>query len=79
MRWLSAPANESVVYDQHNHRANHCHKHAVNVESGHAGVTDSVKKPTSNNRPDDTEDNIQQNAFTTLIDQLTGDETGDQS
>jgi hypothetical protein len=79
MRWLSAAANESVVYDQHNHRTNHSDKHAVNVESSHARVTERVKKPTSNDRPDDTEDNIQQNTFTTLIDQFTGDESGDQS
>ena len=79
MRWLNAPANESVVYDQHNHRTNHSDKHAVNVESSHAGMTESVEKPTSNYRPDDTEDDIQENAFTSLIDQFTGDESADQS
>jgi hypothetical protein len=79
MRWLDAPAKESVVYDQHNHSANHSHEHAINVESSHASVTNSVEQPTSNDRPDDSEDNIQQNTFTALIDQFTGDESGDQS
>jgi len=79
MRWLNAPAKKSVVYDQHNHRTNYSDEHAVNVESGHARVTESVKKPTSNDSPDDPEGNIQQKTFTTLIDQFTGDESGDQS
>jgi len=79
MRWLSAPANKSVVYDQHDHRADYSDEHAVNVESSHAGVTESVENPTANDRSDDPENNIQHNAFTALIDQFTGDESADQS
>jgi hypothetical protein len=79
MRWLHAPAKESVVYDQHNHGANHSDEHAIDVESSHASVAESIEKPTSNDRPDDSQDDIQQNTFTALVDQFTGNEPGDQS
>jgi len=68
-----------MVNHQHDDRANDCDDHAVKVEAGNPARAESAEDEASDDRPDNTEDNIQEKPFARFVDDLAGDETGDET
>jgi len=67
-----------VVEEQHDDGAGHRHEHAVDVEAGHPGRPELVEQDADDDRADDAEHDVEQQALALLVDHLAGDEAGDQ-
>src|SRR3954452_1207349 len=73
-----AAAGQEMVDDQHDDGADHRHEHAVDVEAGHAGRPELVEQEAADHRADDAEHDVEQQALALAVDNLAGDEAGDQ-
>ena len=76
---LDTSANECVVQDEYDYGADYGYQNAVEVDAGHSGHSELLKKKSTNHRPDNAEDDIEQHAFAGLVDDLAADESRDQS
>src|SRR3954468_12581111 len=74
-----ATAGQEMVDDQHDDGTDHRHEHAVDVEAGHARRPELVEQKAADHRADDAEDDVEQQALALAVDDLAGDEAGDQT
>jgi hypothetical protein len=72
-------AYHGVVDEQDDDRANHGHEHAVKVEAGNPGPAKRSEEPPADYRTDDPEHDVQHHAFASLVDDLAGNETSDET
>jgi len=61
---------DGVIGNQDYDRANDRHTEAVEVKSGHAMCSEEAKEPSSNNRTDDSEDDVEDETFSRFVDDL---------
>ena len=67
-----------MVDHQDDDSADYCHHHAVEIEAGDAAGSDGSEDEAANNRADDAEHDVEEEAFAGFVDDLAGDETGNQ-
>ena len=68
----SDPAN-GVPDDQHDNRADDRDKQAIEVEAGYPHVSELIEKPSTYHRADDSEHDVQQQAFAALVHDFAAD------
>ena len=68
-----------MVDDQHDNRANHGNKHAVEVETGNPSGAELREQKAAYNGTDNAKDDVEDQTFAGLIHDLAGDEPGDQT
>jgi len=73
------PAPYGVIQNQDNHGANHCHKQAIEIYTGHAMCSEDAEKITSNYGTDDSQYDVQKYAFASLVDQFAAYKSGKQT
>src|SRR5947209_1457378 len=73
------PANERMIDDQHNNCANHRNEDAVQVYSAYPMSAEHAEKPSAYHCPDDSENDVEENSLSGVIDDLASDEARDQS
>jgi hypothetical protein len=76
---VRAPSHDCVIDDQHNDRADYSDKHAVNIETGHAGRAHRSENKASDNCSDYAKDDVQKKPLTGSVDDFTGDKSGDEA
>src|SRR5690348_10964217 len=74
-----AAGKQQVVDDQEHDRANHGDPQAVEVESGHSGHAEPAEQPAADHGANDAEHDVQEKSFARFVDDLAGDESGDES
>src|ERR1700674_5837135 len=74
----SGSADRMVNHQEH-HRSGNRDTNAVEIQARYACRAEHLKKPTADNRADYTQQNVEHNALAVVIDQVAGDEPGDQS
>ena len=79
-RWSSngATTGDEVIDDQQDYGADHCHEHAVNVETSDTRSSKLVEKEAPDNGTDNAEHDVENKALAFFIDDLAGDEARDQ-
>jgi signal transduction histidine kinase len=65
---------QGVIDDEEKDGADHRDQQAVNVQPGDTRVPESAEQPAADERPDDAEDDVHEDALTRLVDDLAGDE-----
>jgi hypothetical protein len=68
-----------VVDDKYNDRADDGDDQTVDVEPRYADTAERVEDEAANDRADDAEHHVENQPLTLLVDELAGDETGDQA
>jgi hypothetical protein len=68
---------ERVVHDQNENRPDDGDKNTIKIHSGYARMAYRSEDPTTDHSTDNPKHHIQKDALTPLVDDLTGDETGD--
>src|SRR5437868_2443881 len=74
-----AAAEDRVIDDQHDDRADDRDKQAVEVEPADALGAEQAEQETADQRADNAKHDIQKKAFAGLIDDLAADPAGDQA
>src|SRR6476620_1415467 len=69
-------APDGVVHNQENSRSYRGNQNTVKVHSRHTRVTEPLEQPTADHRAHDTKQHIQHNALTAAIDDMAGNEAG---
>src|SRR4051812_36582620 len=72
-------ACREMVDGQHDHGADDCHEHAVEIEAGDASSPKLVEEKATDDGADDTQHDVKDNAFAFLVDDLAGDEARDEA
>ena len=72
-------AADCVIGNQQNYRPNDGNEQAVKVQSGHARTSKRGENPTSRNRANDAQNDIQEDALTRFIYDLACDKSSYQS
>jgi signal transduction histidine kinase len=65
---------QGVIDDEEKDGADHRDQQAVDVQPGDTRVPESAEQPAADERPDDAEDDVHEDALTRLVDDLAGDE-----
>src|SRR5580704_4087414 len=73
-----APGNH-VVDDEDHDGAHHSDEHAVEVEAGNSGGAELREEKPAHNRSHNSKHDVQEDAFAAPVDDLAGNETGDES
>jgi signal transduction histidine kinase len=68
-------ATDGVIDDEQKHCADHRDQEAVDVQAGDARMPEGAEQPTADERADDAEDDVHQDALTRLVDDLARDES----
>jgi hypothetical protein len=68
-----------VVDHQYDYRSDDRDDHAVEVETGNLAGAGCAKDKASDDRPDNSEDNIEEKALARFVDDLARDETSDEA
>jgi hypothetical protein len=66
-----------VIDDQHDHRANYRDEDAVDVNTGNASRTHRDENPSADERSDDSQNDVANQPFAGLVDNLAADEARD--
>lgn len=74
-----ASAEDQMIQRQDHHGADRGDQQAVEIEARDAGVAELAEQPAADKRADDAKGDIQQHAATVAVDELAGDEAGDQA
>jgi hypothetical protein len=69
----------SVIDDKNENRPADGDQHAVEIETRDAFAAELVHNPAADDRPNNAEDDVEDNAFAPVIDDLAGDETSDEA
>jgi len=72
-------SSQRVVRNQKDDRTNRCDKKTMHVQAVDALMPEIVKKPSADNGAHDSEQDVEHHAFATMIHQMAGDESGDES
>ena len=75
---ISSSARYGVIDHQDDDGANHCDHHAVEIEAGDAARADRSEDEAANNRADNAEHDVEEEALTGSVDDLARDEPGNQ-
>jgi hypothetical protein len=67
-----------VIRNQKEHRPNHCHEKAIDIQARHSGSSESVEEEAADYSANDPQDNVKNNAFAGFIDQFAANEAGQQ-
>jgi hypothetical protein len=78
-RVLDPRSKDGVIHNEENDRTDDSHQNAVNVHPGDAGHSKRLKQESANHRAYDPERDVQQSPLTGFIDDLAGNESGEQS
>jgi hypothetical protein len=78
-RRATLSAFDRVPYNKHEHCANHSDEQAIQIQAGHTAVTECVEQPTTDDRADDSQDDVEENAFAAIVDNFASDETSQES
>jgi signal transduction histidine kinase len=65
---------QGVIDDEEKDRADHRDQEAVDIQPRDARVPEGAEQPTTDERSDDTEDDVHEDALARLVDDLAGDE-----
>lgn len=76
---IRASAKHRVIQDEHYDGPDDGNKHAVEIETRDAGSSHRGKDEATDNRADDTEDNVEEQAFACSIHDHAGDEPSDET
>ena len=68
-------SSDGMVEEQKNDRSARCDNQAIHVQSGDACKTEQVSEPAANGGPNDSEENIQHHALTTMVYQMARNES----
>src|SRR2546428_10829990 len=68
-----------MIEDQQDHCPDDRNEHAVKIETGDTGRAELREQKPSEHGTDDTEDDIEDETLAGLVDQLAGDEAGNQT
>jgi hypothetical protein len=68
-----------MIGDQEDYCANHCDQKAVEIQARHASCAKGVEKPSSDDRPNNPQDDIKEKAFPRFVHNLATDETRHQT
>jgi hypothetical protein len=64
-----------MIDDQEDYCGNHCDQKAVEIQARHASGAEGVEKPSSGHRTNNSQEDIEENAFSRLVHNLATDET----
>jgi len=68
--------DDHVIEQQHHDCTDDCYKHAVNVEAGHTGCSELVEEKTADYRSHNPKNDVKNEAFASLVDDLAANESG---
>jgi hypothetical protein len=74
---VSMSPKQGVINHQHDNRSDYGDNHAVEIEAGDAACAHGGEEKAPDDRPDNAEDNVEKEAFTRSVHDLTGDEPRD--
>jgi hypothetical protein len=75
----SSSPSKGVIDNQENHRADNRHEKTVEVKSAYAGCSKDMKQPAAGKSADNTQQNVEQDAFTSSVHKLAADEPCNQA
>src|SRR5579864_82689 len=70
---------DGVVGNQDYDCSNDGHAEAVDVDAGHAVGSEETEEPSSDDGTDDSQNDVEEETFPRLVDDLASDETGNQT
>src|ERR1700736_5282185 len=73
-----SPAKRTTE-QQDDDRADYRDEHAVEVEAGHSRLAEGGEEPAADDRADDAKQDVDEQPLAGLVDDLAGDEAGNQS
>ena len=75
---IGAPSEDGVIEDEDDDRTDHCHKHAVEIETRDPGSPELHEQEASDDRSDDAQNDVEDEPFAALVDHFTAYEAGNQ-
>src|SRR5258706_5117525 len=74
----NAPANR-MIHHQKKNGSRHSDREAVGTQTGYASGAEQLEDPTTNHSAHDAKQNIENHTLASVVHQVTGDETSEQS
>ena len=76
---LHSASYQAVVNEQHDHRTHHRNQNAIEIDTRNTGSAHHRKKIPAHDGAHDSQDDIEKEAFSCFVHQLTGDKAGQQT
>jgi len=77
--FASAPSCRGVISPKDYHRPDNRHEHAVEIQPGYSRLAEGAEDKTTHNRTGNAEHDVEEQAFTTLVDDFAANEPGDEA